>query len=95
MVRRTLNDALAGHKDERVVLRGWVHRRRRLSAVSFLILRDRSGLAQVVVSDDATKAQLDALPTTRRPAGSRSPRRRSPRCPTRPRRRRSSCGGRR
>src|ERR1044072_152282 len=62
MVRRTLNDALAGHKDERVVLRGWVHRRRRLSAVSFLILRDRSGLAQVVVSDDATKAQLDALP---------------------------------
>ena len=62
MVQRTLNDALAGHKDERVVLRGWVHRRRRLSAVSFLILRDRSGLAQVVVSDDATKAQLDALP---------------------------------
>ena len=62
MVQRTLNDALAGHKDERVVLRGWVHRRRRLSAVSFLILRDRSGLAQVVVSDEATKALLDALP---------------------------------
>ncbi|GAB4083440.1 aspartate--tRNA(Asn) ligase [Myceligenerans cantabricum] len=30
-------------------LQGWVHRRRVLSAVSFLIVRDRSGLAQVVV----------------------------------------------
>ncbi|KQW49209.1 aspartate--tRNA(Asp/Asn) ligase [Nocardioides sp. Root1257] len=32
-----------------VRLRGWVHRRRELSAVAFLVLRDRSGLAQVVV----------------------------------------------
>jgi nondiscriminating aspartyl-tRNA synthetase len=62
MVRRTLSEALASHKDERVVLQGWVHRRRRLSAVSFLILRDRTGLAQIVVSDDATRAQLDELP---------------------------------
>jgi nondiscriminating aspartyl-tRNA synthetase len=62
MQQRTLNEALAGHKDERVLLRGWVHRRRRLSAVSFLILRDRTGLAQVVVSDQETQAQLDALP---------------------------------
>jgi cytochrome P450 len=33
----------------RVTVQGWVHRRRRLSAVSFLIVRDRGGLAQVVV----------------------------------------------
>ena len=32
-----------------VRLTGWVHRRRELSAVTFLILRDRTGLAQVVV----------------------------------------------
>lgn len=32
-----------------VTLRGWVHRRRALAAVTFLVLRDRSGLAQVVV----------------------------------------------
>ncbi|MHA7132773.1 aspartate--tRNA(Asn) ligase [Oerskovia turbata] len=32
-----------------VTLRGWVHRRRVLAAVTFLVLRDRSGLAQVVV----------------------------------------------
>ncbi|MGW6005401.1 aspartate--tRNA(Asn) ligase [Oerskovia enterophila] len=32
-----------------VTLDGWVHRRRELATVTFLVLRDRSGLAQVVV----------------------------------------------
>jgi nondiscriminating aspartyl-tRNA synthetase len=32
-----------------VRLQGWVHRRRELASVTFLIVRDRSGLAQVVV----------------------------------------------
>jgi nondiscriminating aspartyl-tRNA synthetase len=36
---------------EPVRLQGWVHRRRELAAVTFLVLRDRTGLAQVVVKD--------------------------------------------
>src|SRR4051794_16936296 len=36
---------------ETVRLQGWVHRRRELSALTFLVVRDRSGLAQVVVRD--------------------------------------------
>ena len=32
-----------------VQLQGWVHRRRELAALTFLVLRDRTGLAQVVV----------------------------------------------
>ncbi len=32
-----------------VLLHGWVHRRRALARVSFLVVRDRSGLAQVVL----------------------------------------------
>src|SRR6476659_4177837 len=32
-----------------VRLQGWVHRRRELAALTFLVLRDRTGLAQVVV----------------------------------------------
>jgi nondiscriminating aspartyl-tRNA synthetase len=39
------------HVGQRVALAGWVHRVRRLSGVSFLILRDGQGLAQIVVSD--------------------------------------------
>ncbi|WP_344302911.1 aspartate--tRNA(Asn) ligase [Nocardioides bigeumensis] len=34
---------------ETVTLQGWVHRRRELAKVTFLVLRDRTGLAQVVL----------------------------------------------
>lgn len=40
---------------------GWVHRRRRLSAVAFVVIRDRTGLIQVVVKDPATLAIVDTL----------------------------------
>jgi nondiscriminating aspartyl-tRNA synthetase len=43
-----LPQAAAGSK---VLVEGWVHRRRVLATVTFLIVRDRSGLAQVVVRD--------------------------------------------
>lgn len=46
---RVLSTELGRHVGERVQLAGWVHRRRVLSRVSFLILRDRAGLAQAVV----------------------------------------------
>src|SRR5690606_21854464 len=35
----------------RVRLAGWVHRRRQLGAVSFVVLRDATGLAQVVATE--------------------------------------------
>ncbi len=41
----------------RLRIEGWIHRRRFLAAVTFLIVRDRTGLAQVVVRDqDALEA---------------------------------------
>jgi nondiscriminating aspartyl-tRNA synthetase len=46
---------------ERVRLSGWLHRLRRLSSVSFLILRDAKGLAQIVVEDEALAAELARL----------------------------------
>jgi nondiscriminating aspartyl-tRNA synthetase len=49
---RTLAADLPSAPSGRLVLiQGWVHRRRVLGAVTFLIVRDRSGLAQVVVRD--------------------------------------------
>lgn len=45
--------------DGRVAVEGWIHRRRRLSSVTFLIVRDRSGTAQVVATDDAVRSQID------------------------------------
>jgi nondiscriminating aspartyl-tRNA synthetase len=49
---RTLSSALPhATPGETVRLQGWVHRRRELATVAFLVVRDRSGLAQVVVRD--------------------------------------------
>ncbi|TQM64380.1 aspartate--tRNA(Asn) ligase [Humibacillus xanthopallidus] len=47
---------------EPATLAGWIHRRRVLASVTFLVLRDRTGLAQVVVKDPATIEQLHGLP---------------------------------
>lgn len=44
-----------------VRVEGWIHRRRRLASVTFVVLRDRSGLAQVVVKDPATVDQVATL----------------------------------
>jgi nondiscriminating aspartyl-tRNA synthetase len=40
---------------QQVRIQGWVHRRRELAALTFLVVRDRSGLAQVVVKDPGTE----------------------------------------
>ncbi|TQM35143.1 aspartate--tRNA(Asn) ligase [Pseudonocardia cypriaca] len=58
---RTLTAQLPQHTGQRVTVQGWVHRRRRLSQVAFLVVRDRSGLAQVVIGDGTGRRQLDAL----------------------------------
>jgi nondiscriminating aspartyl-tRNA synthetase len=54
--------ALAGCDGEVVRVSGWVHRRRRMSALTFVVVRDRSGLTQVVVRDPTTLAQVETLP---------------------------------
>jgi len=61
---RTLAADLSRYADmapSPVRLSGWVHRRRRLSGLAFLLVRDRSGNAQVVVKDPAVLAELDGL----------------------------------
>ncbi|MFF2953184.1 aspartate--tRNA(Asn) ligase [Kitasatospora sp. NPDC057965] len=45
---RVLAAELPGRIGDTVELAGWLHRRRALKSVTFLVLRDRSGLAQVV-----------------------------------------------
>ncbi len=47
---RSLVSELPSQVGEDVLLRGWVHNRRDLGGVKFLILRDRSGLVQCVFS---------------------------------------------
>lgn len=59
---RVLAQDLAAHVGAGVLLGGWLHHLRELSSVSFLLLRDRSGIAQVVVEGAAARAPLVSLP---------------------------------
>jgi nondiscriminating aspartyl-tRNA synthetase len=49
---------LPEHIGERVTIAGWLHRRRDLKSVTFLILRDRTGLAQVVLPAEPADPEL-------------------------------------
>jgi nondiscriminating aspartyl-tRNA synthetase len=71
---RVLSSELAGHADERVTMAGWVHAKRDLGAVSFLVLRDRAGLAQIVSPDPVelqpeTVVEVDGFVVPRPGAG--------------------------
>jgi nondiscriminating aspartyl-tRNA synthetase len=61
-MQRILSSELTLHTGVKVQVAGWIHRRRELKSVAFLIVRDRAGLAQIVVVDPVTREQLSALP---------------------------------
>ena len=54
-MQRTMAAQLPGiEPGKRVMISGWLHRRRTLASVTFLIIRDRTGFAQVVVKEPET-----------------------------------------
>lgn len=58
-MKRVLSSELAAHAGEQVLIQGWLHRQRRLASVSFLVVRDRAGLVQVVLDEP-----IELLPET-------------------------------
>jgi nondiscriminating aspartyl-tRNA synthetase len=60
-MQRILSTQLAAHPHRTVTIAGWIHRRRLLKSVAFLIVRDAAGLSQVVVTDLVTRARLEQL----------------------------------
>ncbi|NGM15419.1 aspartate--tRNA(Asn) ligase [Verrucosispora sp. CWR15] len=61
-MQRILSDQLTPYTGRTVRVAGWVHRRRLLKSVAFLIVRDAAGLVQVVVTDPVVRAEVAALP---------------------------------
>lgn len=55
---RVLAVELDKHVGEEVLLKGWVHQIRPLSKFAFVLLRDRSGIVQGIVFDEALRANL-------------------------------------
>ena len=58
---RTLATELSSRIGDRVRMAGWVHHQRHLSHVAFLLLRDRSGIAQVVLEEEDERATASGL----------------------------------
>ena len=49
---RVLAADVSAHQGQEITVSGWVHRMRNLGGVSFVMLRDRSGLVQVVYDSE-------------------------------------------
>jgi nondiscriminating aspartyl-tRNA synthetase len=61
-MERILTSELAAYAGERVRLAGWLQHRRELGRVTFVVLRDGRGVAQVVLGEDDDAAELRELP---------------------------------
>jgi nondiscriminating aspartyl-tRNA synthetase len=57
---RTLSNNLSDLEGQQVRVEGWIHAIRKFGAVNFLILRDRAGMAQVILDPDQME-KLDGL----------------------------------
>ena len=62
MQRTLCSDLTAAEPGTTVRLQGWVHRRRELAALTFLVVRDRTGLAQVVIRHSVIKDGQEVPP---------------------------------
>jgi nondiscriminating aspartyl-tRNA synthetase len=60
-MERTLNKDLPQKIGERVCVEGWMHNRRTFPDFSFVILRDRTGMAQVILEPGPELDKLDGL----------------------------------
>src|SRR6266568_5113281 len=80
---RVLASDLSAHVGERVCVAGWLHRRRELKSVTFLVVRDRSGLAQVVIPGPKDPVPAEPAPAEPAPAVG-APRAQAPAAPPRP-----------
>ncbi len=60
-MQRTLARELPNCVDKHVVMRGWLNNLRAMGKLAFLLIRDRSGLAQIVIEDKAELQKISSL----------------------------------
>jgi len=58
---RVISFEVARHVGEEITVSGWLHKKRELGGVTFLILRDRRDLVQVLVEELSEREKLRAL----------------------------------
>ncbi len=58
---RTLINELKNHIGEQVTIKGWLHTLRELGKVNFLVIRERTGLGQIVIESKEELAKVHPL----------------------------------
>ncbi len=58
---RILSSQLPKFIGQQITIQGWLHKKRALGNLMFIVLRDRHGLTQVIVEDTAEIQKLDGL----------------------------------
>lgn len=58
---RVLTNELNQHIGKTVMVQGWLHKRRDLGGIVFLVLRDRGGLVQIIVRSGDEQKKLEGL----------------------------------
>ena len=67
-MKRKLISELKNSINEKVNLQGWIHKIRKLKNITFLIIRDRSGLVQCIVDNnklDLSKVKIESIVSIR------------------------------
>ena len=58
---RTLSKELSSHIGKKATIQGWLHKKRLLGGLTFIAVRDRSGLTQVLIEDKNEVEKLRGL----------------------------------
>ncbi len=58
---RILSSEVSKHIGEEVLIQGWLHKKRLLGGLNFIVLRDRSGIVQMVVDQDTEVEKLRGM----------------------------------
>ncbi|MFO0971669.1 MAG: OB-fold nucleic acid binding domain-containing protein, partial [Candidatus Saccharimonadales bacterium] len=60
-MQRTLSSEVKKHIGEEVTIKGWLHKKRLMGGLTFINVRDRQGLVQVLVEDKDEVEKLRGL----------------------------------
>lgn len=60
-MERTLSDEVVKHVGKPVLVRGWLHKKRLIGGINFILLRDRHGVVQAVIEDEKEVEKLRGL----------------------------------
>ncbi|MDO8591578.1 MAG: aspartate--tRNA(Asn) ligase [bacterium] len=60
---RVLSNNVSQHTGKEIKVQGWLHKKRLLGGLNFIVLRDRGGLIQIVVEEEAEVEKLRGLQT--------------------------------